>query len=87
MTKWAVTGILVLKKMVVPRSQAVRIRIRVRVGSGDDMSTSECLGTSVMSRYGRVRSGNDLPDQHFRWTKFFAGISVHVSWHFTVART
>ena len=27
---------------------------------------SECLGTSVMSRYGRIRSGNNLPDQHFR---------------------
>ena len=30
------------------------------------MSTSECLGTSVMSRYGRIRSRNDLPDQNFR---------------------
>ena len=59
----AVTGILVLKKMVRPRSQAVRIRIRVRLGSGDDMSTSECLGTSTMSGYGRIRSENDLTDQ------------------------
>ena len=50
--------------MVLPRSQAVRIR--VRLGSGDDMSTSECLGTSVMSRYGRIRYGNDLPDQRSR---------------------
>ena len=63
-----VTGILVLKKMVLLRSQAVRIRIRVRLGSGDDMSTSECLGTSVMSRYGRITSGNVLPDQNFRRT-------------------
>ena len=50
--------------MVLPHSQAVRIRIRVRLGSGDDMSMSECLGTSVMSRYGRIRSGNDLLDQN-----------------------
>ena len=54
------------EKMVLPRSQAVRFRNRVRLGSGDDMSTSECPGTSVMSRYGRIRSGNDLPDQTFR---------------------
>ena len=55
--------------MIRPRSQAVRIRIRVRLGSGDDMSTSECLGTSVMSGYGRIRSENNLPDQNFHWTK------------------
>ena len=61
-----VTGILVLnKKKVRPRSQAVRIRIRVRLGSGDGMSTSECLGMSVMSGYGRIRSENDLLDQTF----------------------
>ena len=30
------------------------------------MSTSECLGTSVMSEYGRIRSENDLPDRNFR---------------------
>ena len=65
-TRLIVTGTLVLKKMVRPRSQAVRIRIRVRLGSGDDMSTSECLGTSVMSEYGRIRSENDLLDQTFR---------------------
>ena len=33
------------------------------------MSTSECLGTSVLSRYGRIRFGNDLLDQTFRQTK------------------
>ena len=33
------------------------------------MSTSECLGTSVMSRYGRIRSRNDLTDQNFCRTK------------------
>ena len=36
-----VTGILVMKKMVLPRSQAVRIRIRVRLGSGDDNYVNE----------------------------------------------
>ena len=55
--------------MVLSRSQAVRIRIRVRLGSRDNMSTSECLGTSVLSRYGRIRFGNDLLDQNFRQTK------------------
>ena len=60
-------GILVLKKMVLHRSQAVRFRIRVRLGSGDDMSTSECLGMSVLSRpmVELYRSGNDLPNQKF----------------------
>ena len=33
------------------------------------MSTSECLGTSVMSGYGRIRSEKDLPDHNFRQTK------------------
>ena len=54
------------EKMFLPRSQAVRIRIRVRLGSGDDVSTGECLGTSIMLKYGRIRSENDLPDQNVR---------------------
>ena len=69
MAMGTVTGILVLKKKVQPHSQAVRIRIRVRLGFVDDMSMSESLWTSVMSRYG---SEKDLPDQNFRQTEIFA---------------
>ena len=51
------------------RSYLVPRPSELGLGSGDDMSTSECLGTSVMSRYGGIRSGSDLPDQNFHWAE------------------
>ena len=41
----------------------------------------ECLGTSVMSRYGRIRFGDDLLDHSFCQTK------ISVTDHFQISET